>query len=140
MIIETLKTILEEDTETGGVFDAVADRVYPLTLPDAPTYPAIVLTKIFGQPQYDLQGEAGVDQNRVQVDIHATSASQAIDLKKRVRRLLSGYRGGPTSGEPCQIQGIFCINDFDLTEPVTERTGPRVRRRVLEFNIHSREV
>lgn len=138
MIIETLAAILGADPDVAAI---VGDRIYPVTMPDAPTYDLIVLTKASGVGNYDLVGDVGVEGARVQVDCHSDKgASACIALKTAVRRALSGYRGGPTSSEPCAIQGIFCINDFDLTEPATERAGPRVRRRTLEFNIWSQEV
>lgn len=138
MIITTLRTIL---VDAPAVFAIYGERWYPDTLPDAPTYPAGVLTKIGGPGQYDLEGDVGVERSRVQVDLHhADGYAAASGGRRAVREILSGYRGGPTSALACNVQGMFCINDFDLTEPATERAGPRVRRRVLEFIVWNREA
>ncbi len=138
MIIEALKAILEAD---AGVFALVGDRVYPVTLPDAPQYPAIVLTKISGPALLDMAGDANLERGRVQATIHTDQGvSHAITIRTAVKRLLHGYAGGPDSAHPCQIQGARCINDFDLTEPATERAGPKVRKRILEFEIWSQEL
>ena len=137
MIIEALRAIL---LETATVTDLVGDRIYPVTAPDAPSYPFLVLTKAAGVGQYDMAGDAGIEPARIQVDCHVDDgASACITLKTAVRRKLSGFKGG-ASGFPCQVDAMFCINDFDLTEPATERAGPRVRRRTLEFTCWHKEI
>lgn len=139
MIIETLRAVLLDDT---AILAAVDQRIYPTQLPDAPTYPAIVLTKITGRGEYDLQGEAGVEEARVQVDIYSEDgASALIALRTLVRRRLSGFSGGPASSPvSCAIQDTRCITDSDFTVTDTERTGPRLRRRLMEFIVWNTEV
>lgn len=138
MIIEALHDIL---VATPSVAAIVGDRVYPSIMPDAPLYPLLVLTKATSLGQYDLQGDAGVVAERIQVDCWVDTGSAAvIALRTAVRRRLSGFKGGPDSNSPCMIQGVFCINDFDLPVPATERAGPKVRRRTLEFNVWSKEI
>lgn len=137
MIIEAIRAILMQDPTVGGLVGA---RIYPVTMPDAPTYPLLVLTKATGLGEYDLAGDAGIESARIQVDCHVdTGASDCITLKAAVRRKLSGFKGG-AEGFPCQVDAMFCINDFDLTEPATERAGPRVRRRTLEFTCWHKEI
>jgi hypothetical protein len=137
MIIEALRAILLEDATIAA---AVGERIYPVSAPDAPTYPFIVLTKATGLGEYDMAGDARIEQSRIQVDLEgAQGASDLIALKTVVRRLLTGFKGG-AEGHPCQIDAMFCINDFDLTVPATERAGPRVRRRTLEFTCWHKEI
>lgn len=137
MIIEAIRTIL---LETPAVAAIVGDRIYPVTAPDAPTYPFLVLTKATGVGQYDMRGDAGLENARIQVDVQVDDgASACITLKAAVRRRLSGFKGGAI-GFPCQIDSMFCINDLDLTAPATERAGPRVRRRTLEFTCWHKEI
>lgn len=117
------------------------DRVYPVQLPDGPTYPALVVTEVFGGGNYDFEGDVGVETSRVQIDCYAeTGQAAANDLALAVRRFLSGFRGGGDSGNACPIQQCTCINDFDMPEPSTERAGPRLRRRILEFTVWHTEV
>jgi len=138
MIISTLVQILMADT---GVASFVDDRVYPVSLPDAPTYPALVVTKIFGGGQYDLMGDIGIEDARIQIDCYSDAGIQSvIELSTAVRTLLSAYTGGIDSGNPCAIIRATVINDLDLSEESTERSGPRLRRRVLEFHVWNKEV
>lgn len=138
MIAETVVNLLMADAATAAI---VADRVYPRQMPDGATFPCLVVTKVAGVGNYDLQGDAGLEQARVQVDCYTDQgAAAAITMRNAVRRLLSGFKGGPVSGNPCAIDSCFCINDIDLTEPTTERAGPRLKRRMLEFSIWNREL
>jgi hypothetical protein len=137
MIIETVVNLLKANPDIAAV---VGDRVFPVQLPDATDFPAIVVSKGSGVGQYDLDGDAGIEDSRVQIDNYAVGNAVALRLKRLVRRQLSGYQGAPRSGDPCAIQGAFCINDRDLTDSATERAGPRLRRRLLEFRIWNTEI
>lgn len=138
MIVETLSELLMADPAVSAI---VADRIYPRTLPDGATFPALVITKVSGLGAYTNDGDTGLEAARVQIDCYsADGASAVIELRTAVRRKLSGFRGGPASGSPCAIGSCFCTNDIDLSAPETERSGPRLRRRMLEFQIWNREV
>lgn len=139
MIIETIRAVLLDD---AAILAAFEQRVYPTQLPDAPSYPAIVLTKINGRGEYDYQGDVGVEEARVQVDIYSEDgASALIALRTLVRRRLSGFTGGPASSPvSCAIQTCMCITDSDFPVSDTERAGPRLRRRLLEFMVWNTEV
>jgi hypothetical protein len=137
MIVETVVQLLMEDAQVAAL---VADRIYPSRMPDAVSFPALVVTKAGGVGSYTLQGDAGIEQGRVQVDCYATNESAVIALRGAVRGLLSGFKGGTASGSPCAIASSFCINDLDLSDTSTERAGPRLKRRMLEFSIWNREL
>lgn len=137
MIVETVIAILLQD---NGIRALVSDRVFPRFMPDAVAFPALVVTKAGGLGEYDLQGDAGIESARVQVDCYATGAAEVIQLRTLVRRKLSGFKGGRESGSPCAIDASFCINDLDLSDTSTERAGPRLKRRMLEFTVWNREL
>jgi hypothetical protein len=139
VIIETIRAVLLED---APIMAAFGPRIYPTQLPDAPTYPAIVLTKVTGRGEYDYQGDIGLEEARVQVDVYSEDGmSDVIAKKTLVRRRLSGFTGGPSGSPPsCAIQTCMCITDSDFPVSDTERAGPRLRRRLLEFLVWNTEV
>lgn len=138
MIVETVVDLLMAEPTIAALVD---DRIYPRLIPDAASFPLLVVTKVAGGGSYTNDGDAGLEAARVQVDCYsADGASAVIELRTAVRRKLSGFKGGPASGSPCAIASCFCTNDMDLTAPETERTGPRLKRRMLEFQIWNREV
>lgn len=137
MIVETIVNLLKAQTSIAGLVD---DRIFPDELPDASTFPAIVVSKGSGLGEYTLNGDVGLEDARVQIDCYAVGYALAIDVKTAVRRFLSGRQIAGESGNPCAIQGAFCINDSDLSESATERAGPRLRRRMLEFRVWNTEI
>lgn len=137
MIVEAVIELLLADPATAAL---VSNRIFPRFMPDGVTFPALVVTKATGIGSYDLAGDAGVEDARVQVDCYSDQGEgSVIGLRNAVRRLLSGFKGGPTSS-PCSIVSSFVINDLDLSEPNSERTGPRLKRRMIEFRIWNREL
>lgn len=136
MIVQIVRDLLLEHIE---IEEAVGDRIYPVEWPDAPEFPLIIVARATGLGETDTQGEAGIEQARVQVDVYASGYSEMVAIDKIVRRILHGFKGGPEAF-PCAIDRSACINRSDLPVPATERAGPRLRRRMSEFMIWNREV
>lgn len=139
MIVQWVVEILKDD---GAIAALVADRVYPVSLPDAPTYPNIVVSRVGGVGEYDMQGDAGIEQLRLQVDIRGDAgAAQVVAIKELVRAAVTERppRQPQSPAPSCAIDSAKCINDMDspagYPESATVRAGPRVRRRMLEFRI-----
>lgn len=136
MIVTIVRDLLLEHLD---IEEAVGDRIYPVEWPDAPEFPLIIVQKATGLGETDTQGEAGIEQTRVQIDVYATGYAEMERIALIVRRILHGFKGGPES-YPCAIDRSACINAADLPVPATERAGPRLRRRMSEFMIWNREV
>lgn len=137
MIVETVRDLLLADSAIAAL---VGDRIYPVELPDGTTFPAVVVSKATGLGDYTLDGDSGLEDSRVQIDSYAVTYEAAIELKTAIRRNLSGRGPAAASGNPCAIQGAFCINDSDLPASAFERSGPRLRRRMLEFRIWNSQI
>jgi hypothetical protein len=71
-IFDTLKTL-------------VSNRCYPLQMPQNPTFPAIVYTRIANTPINVLEGRPTIDQVRVQIDCYAKTYTAAKTLYSSVR-------------------------------------------------------
>lgn len=137
MIVQRVRELLLEQLDLVAV---IGNRIYPMTWPDAPEFPLIVLQKITGLGETDMQGEAGIESDRVQADVYTDGGYEELTaIKGIVRRTLHGFKGGPATA-PCVIDYSACINDADQPVPDAERAGPRLRRRMLEFRIWNREV
>ena len=137
MIVQRVVELLKEQAD---IEDDVADRIYPVEWPDAPTFPLIIVQRVSGSGETTFLGEAGIEQTRVQIDVYTDLGYENMAaIAGKVRSLLHGFKGGPEAA-PCVIDRSACINSTDLPVPVTERAGPRLRRRMLEFLIWNREV
>lgn len=134
MIVKALRQLL---LATPTVQAWVDGRIYPRQLPDAPTYPAIVITKVAGNPEQDMAGGLKLERARVQVDVYTEGYDDGVTIKTLIRERLHGYSGPGLT--PCGIQRSACTNDMDLSEAQAERAGPRTRRRMLEFDVWNTE-
>lgn len=78
----------------AGVVARAGERVYTEVLPQAPTFPAVVFTEVYGDEDNDLVGPTGVRTRRLQVDSWADTRAEATALALAVRAALDGHDGG----------------------------------------------
>lgn len=136
MIVQRIRELLLEQAPIVAIF---GDRIYPMQWPDAPEFPLVTLQKVAGLGEATNDGPAGIEGTRVQIDVYTDRGyADLVELTGLIKRQLHAFRGGPAAA-PCAIDASFCINDTDQAVPATERAGPRLRRRMLEFKIWTTE-
>lgn len=110
MIYEALRTRL---IATANVQSIVSSRIYPVKMPDNPTFPAISMQMVSALHEESLSGSSGLVGALLQLDCWAASINTAHDLAEKVRLALEGFRGTVASHD---IQGITdwqTIDSFD---------------------------
>ena len=90
-------------------------------------FPALVLHRISGNRDYNMQGPSGLVQSRIQADCWALKYADAIKLSRAVRLALSGYQAG-------NIQGAFIDSERQSVEQETNG-AQRYFRVSLDFMI-----
>lgn len=118
-------------TAHAGTSALVASRVYPLRLPQGPTYPA-VRYQLIGAPRTHLMGDdpdasIGVHA-RVQVDCYADTYAGAHELAEQVRLALSRWSG--TSGGVA-VEVVFLEDERDMDEPTIKHESEEGVYRVM---------
>jgi hypothetical protein len=126
---------------TGGspsISAMVGTRVWPDVLPQAPLLPAIRYQRISTpRGQYrTLDGKAEYASPRFQIDIYATSRSQALTIADAVYRLLEGYTG-ISSG--LRIDAISTEDEAGDLDPDVGPGGAPLYRQRLDFIIYHPE-
>lgn len=86
--------------------DLVGERCYPLTMPQSPTYPAIVYARQASTPQYRLEGGASLTQVRMEVSCFARTYDEVKSLADDARLAMEG----------AGFKGTL-IFDMDVYEP-----------------------
>jgi hypothetical protein len=112
---------------TTNSYQLMGDRLYPLNLPQNPTYPAATYQQITSQLTATGQSAPGDLENPlIQFDCYALSHKQARLLAKAIRADLSGFKGD-MAGLPvtCHFQ-----NEWDFWGAEAE-----VWRVTLEFRL-----
>lgn len=90
MIVEALRSFVLADAAIAAL---VADRVYPLTLPQGVTLPAMTYQVVFGEHPVIHDGPQGLARARVQFDCWAERYSETVAIAGALRTVLNGYRG-----------------------------------------------
>lgn len=130
-----IRAILAADAAVAAL---VADRIHPIVLPQAGLFPALTYQVIDGDSHYSMQGPSGLASRRVQIDCHAETYEEAIDLKGAVIGALSGFQGDVGS-PPVRIQGIFRQLERDNYDAELERAGPTLWGKPLDFMVWDEE-
>lgn len=89
MIESAIKYILTNDVTVA----AITTRCYPVMIPQSPTYPLILYTRISGMRDHVLGGATGHAHPRFQVEAWAETYSGAKTLADAIRIALDDYSG-----------------------------------------------
>lgn len=111
-----------------SVSGKISSRMYPLKLPQNPTYPAVVYRKISGSRHHDID----IAMPRIQYSCFASKYLDAKDLADAIRKELQRYKGY-LSGIP--IKQIVFEGEQDFYEQDT-----KVYHVAIDFKILYEEV
>lgn len=131
-----LRTVLVDAPAVAALVDT---RVYPMVLPQDPTYPAITYQTITGSSEYSMEGPSNLAAPRMQLDLYAGTAGALFDLRGAVMKALSGFAGAVGS-PPVKIYGAFKQMEIDRYEQDLEQAGPRVWHKTLDFQLWFKEA
>lgn len=91
----------------AGVSTLVSNRIYPVLLPQSPTYPAISVQRISNSPQ---QGSTSVRETRYQVNCWAATYAAAQSAAAAVKATLEEYTATATTP---RIKMSLVVNEMD---------------------------
>ncbi len=89
----------------------VGSRIYPLALPQRPTFPAVVYQRITEPGDYTLSGDTNWRFIRLQLTWYDDDYDDLRDLVDSANALLSGYTG--TVGSFAKIQSCMLDTERD---------------------------
>ncbi len=100
-------------TGYSGLSTLVSARVYPLILPQSPTYPAVTYQRIDGPRESALSAEMGLAHPRIQVDSWGKTYASAKAVATQVRGALQ--RHSDSGSDPVWLDTLL-DNDEDSYE------------------------
>ena len=77
----------------AGVSGVVSNRIYPVKLPQDPTYPAITYFRVSALRHSAMGNDTGIVEKRVQISSWAELYADANNLAERVRDAMQRTRG-----------------------------------------------
>lgn len=113
MSVDTIEKAIRSILVANNTVKAITTRCYPATLPQDPTYPLILFSKVTGMRDHHLQGPSGLAHPRFQVEAWATTYDAAKALANAIRGALDGYKG--TVGT-VRIGSILSESERDVYE------------------------
>lgn len=125
-IVPLVRAVLTASTPVSAL---VANRIYPVELPQSPTLPAIVLTPARTTDERHLGGHNRYPVSEVIIDVCAAAFNACDDLAEKVKVALQDYRGAP-------IEDIASTS-LDFTD--RGQAGDIYRRR-LGFDVRWRQT
>lgn len=114
--------------DSAPVVAMVGTRVYPVERPQGSVLPAIVCKRIDGGPEYANDGETGLENGRIQLDIYASIYTNAMAVKRVVRTALSGVRDVTVLG--VDVKFITVVFERDTKEGGANQAEYLYRRQV----------
>ena len=126
-IEDGLRTHLLADVPVTAL---VVARIYPIKLPQNPTYPALTYEMISTIPFRGLAGDSGLERARARIHCWAETYTGAIDLATKVRTAVADFS---------VLMGTTTVRStkFETWNDIFEDV-PEVYRRVADFFIAHR--
>jgi len=125
MIEAGITALLQADGTLSGL---IGVRLYPVLVPEAPTYPCLSYQMISGLPSYTFQGRE-CEQARMQFDAWSDTYGGCKTVQKALRDVLDVYSGTLTDGT--KLLGAFRGIGIDFFEDV-----PRSYRVMREYILY----
>ena len=96
------RTVILADSALAAL---LGERVYPVRLPQKPSYPLLLLTRVSDEKDRTLDGTSRLRQARIQIDCKAETQVVAAQIADELERLLDGKAasGGDTRFASCWI-------------------------------------
>lgn len=116
---------------TSGVTSIAGERIFPGARPQASALPAVVFNVVSGAPVYTDDGEAGLAENRIQLDCWAETYTAAKQLSAAVKASLSAFVGASAG---VNFQNILLITERDRREGGSN-APEYLFRTMLEFTV-----
>ena len=119
----------------SAVTDVCSTRIYFGSLPQRPTYPAIVLHLIDRESTRHLTNAGGIARSRLQVDCFGMTHNDAENLAEQVRLVTEHYTGawGTETVRHSQVLGVT-----DLSED--PRDGSQLVNHIRSMDVTARHA
>lgn len=120
----------------AGITNIVASRIYPLHLPQNPTYPAMLYSLISSNHLTSLAESVGMVRARIQFDVYSTSLADCVNGIEALRQALQKYSGNYGTGT-CLTAKL--INDFLVIEKPEDGSQSFIFRKSADYLLTLRE-
>ena len=111
-IEEALSAYLNSKTEITNI---VGDRIYPIVLPQNPTYPALTYFKVSGPAWHDVD----IAYPRFQLSSWGEDYADVKVLAGAVKEVMQRFKGIMGGAQGVKVSQVVYENELDLFDPET---------------------
>lgn len=98
---------------TVAISAIVSDRIYPMKMPEDPTFPCVTYQRISSVRNQTLQGRVAYCDSIFQIDSWSKDYDVTKQIAGEIFAVLEGFRGTVSSVD---IQAVLSQNEIDLYE------------------------
>lgn len=122
ILIDPRPAIKEILTDDAAVAALIANRVYPVILPQHPVLPAVTYSEISSIGDIHMSGPSGLVQSRFQFSVWGSTTASVSQVSQAVKSALNGFVGDKSYGssspqEVITFRGVMFQNANDLYDP-----------------------
>jgi len=122
---DTFVAMLEAQPAVTALVGSGADaRIFPVTLPQDPTFPCLTYQVISGARDYVQDGADGVVRFRVQCNLYGATYAQVKALRDALETSVSGLHTQSFGSPPVKVKGVFLTNERDTYEQALAQLPP----------------
>lgn len=118
----------------------IGDRLRPNVLDQGDAYPGVTYGVLNTTPDYDLEGESGSAETRVEFAIYGLNYDEMNLIGQLIVDQLAGFTGFLGTGD-ARRRVYDCVreNDYERTDPPAPGDKRWVYRRVIDFVVNHSE-
>ncbi len=131
------KAVYNQLSNNATIVAVVGERIYPLSIPQGESLPAIVYQVISEEHDNHVDGSGGLAHATVQISCYATSYAAARNLAETIRVAITGDRGTYASIE---VTGCLLESDLDIYHPPADASDVGVYQIANSYSYWYREA
>ena len=116
----------------AGVIAVLGDRLYPVVVPESPTFPVAAFSVLSKVPVYTADGNSGFINYRVQFDTYGNTYADAKAVQFAITTAIDSYTG--TLPDGTVVGNVMQVSARDLYD-----SDARVYRTLSDFIIQTQQ-
>jgi hypothetical protein len=105
-----LLALLNSDSTLSGL---LSGRIFPVILPETPTYPSLTYRTISAVPTYDLSGSVIGEKTRIEFTAWSAAFADCKAVHDAIRGILDCFNGPTTGGSFIVVRDGSAVDGFD---------------------------
>ena len=114
MLLEFREALYSYLSTYAGLVSLISTKIYPLTIPQTTSPPAIAYERIYSERHHCMQADSTLTRHTIQFTIVSTTLASCESISEQLRTALQNYKGtmGGTGG--VVVRAVLIGNEHDF--------------------------